>query len=196
MSRFLHLVRHGEAGVLRTLTDRGERQARLVGRRLAALPIAAVHHSPLPRAVRTAQLIGESLPGVPLEASDLVGDYVPPVPDLAQLPEVYARFLADVPASELATGAALAAAAVERFAAPSPVARHEVIVTHNFCVGWFVREALAAPDSRWLDVNVGNAALTTIVYRTDRRPSVLVLNDMGHLPDELRWTGFPPELHV
>jgi probable phosphoglycerate mutase len=27
-------------------------------------------------------------------------------------------------------------------------------------------------------------------------PSVVVFNDMSHLPDELRWTGFPAYLHV
>jgi len=25
---------------------------------------------------------------------------------------------------------------------------------------------------------------------------VLFYNDMRHLPAELRWTGFPPELHI
>ena len=41
-----------------------------------------------------------------------------------------------------------------------------------------------------------NAALTVIRYVPGRPASLLFCNDMGHLPAELRWTGFPPELHV
>lgn len=71
-----------------------------------------------------------------------------------------------------------------------------MIVTHNFSIGWFVRAAFDAPDTRWPDVNLGHCALTSIACRADRRPSVLVRNDMGHLPPDLRWTGFPPDLRV
>nr|WP_242704967.1 hypothetical protein [Streptomyces sp. IBTA2] len=27
-------------------------------------------------------------------------------------------------------------------------------------------------------------------------PTVLLANDMRHLPADLRWTGFPPDLHI
>lgn len=53
-----------------------------------------------------------------------------------------------------------------------------------------------APKWRWLGLNHGNAALTVIRYTPGRPASVLVSNDMRHLPAELRWTGFPPELHI
>ncbi|MFE7590992.1 hypothetical protein ACFU6K_16470 [Kitasatospora sp. NPDC057512] len=26
-------------------------------------------------------------------------------------------------------------------------------------------------------------------------PAVLLLNDQGHLPEELHWTGYPPRFH-
>jgi broad specificity phosphatase PhoE len=45
-------------------------------------------------------------------------------------------------------------------------------------------------------LNHGNAALTVIRYAPDRPASVLSFNDMAHLPAELRWTGFPPELRA
>jgi probable phosphoglycerate mutase len=38
--------------------------------------------------------------------------------------------------------------------------------------------------------------MTVIRYTPDRPPAVLLFNDIGHLPAELRWTGFPAELHV
>jgi len=65
----------------------------------------------------------------------------------------------------------LAAAAIERHAVTADEDRHELIVTHNFLIGWFVRHALAAPDWRWLGLNQGNCALTVILYRPDRPAS-------------------------
>jgi serine/threonine-protein phosphatase PGAM5 len=73
---------------------------------------------------------------------------------------------------------------------------HELIVTHNFLIAWFVRHALDAPPERWVGLNQGNCALTVILYRSGRPPSLMAFNDMGHLPSRLRWTGFPPEQHV
>ena len=46
-------------------------------------------------------------------------------------------------------------------------------------------------------MNQGNAALTVIRYAPGRPASVLVHNDTRHLiQEELRWTGFPPQLRV
>ncbi|WP_211240159.1 histidine phosphatase family protein, partial [Promicromonospora kroppenstedtii] len=86
----------------------------------------------------------------------------------------------------------LAAALVERFARTADVETHEVLVTHAFQVAWLVRHALDAPPARWLGLNSGNAALTVIEYRDGLPPTVVLFNDMGHLPGDLRWTGFPP----
>jgi serine/threonine-protein phosphatase PGAM5 len=195
-NRWLYLARHGEAVDDGDLSAAGRQQARLLGQRLAGVPLTAVHHGPLPRAVQTAALISRCLPGVPVHCSEAVGDYVPPVPDRQALPEVYARFLDGVSPGEYATGAALAAAAVARYTAPATTDTHELIVTHSFLIGWFVRHALDAPDARWLGLNAANCALTVILYRPDRPPVPVVLNDMAHLPRDLRWTGFPVELRV
>jgi serine/threonine-protein phosphatase PGAM5 len=191
--RFLHLARHGDAAEDGDLSAAGREQATLLGRRLARLPIAAVHHGPLPRAARTAALVATHLPGVPVNAAEEVGDYVPPVPDPATLPAPYAAFLDGVPPAGYARGADLAAAAIARHARPHGGA-HELIVTHSFLVAWFVRHALGAPEARWLGLNAANAGLTTILYRTDRPPALVAFNDLSHLPERLRWTGFPPEL--
>ncbi|MFJ8140966.1 histidine phosphatase family protein [Streptomyces sp. NPDC096013] len=76
----LYVVRHGAADAFGALTDVGQRQTHLLAERLSRLPVAAVWHSPLPRAVRSAQLIGERLRDVPVqEAAELV-DHVPHVP--------------------------------------------------------------------------------------------------------------------
>ncbi|MYT21722.1 histidine phosphatase family protein, partial [Streptomyces sp. SID7760] len=71
-TRYLYLVRHGEAASEESgLTDAGRRQAVLLGRRLRDVPLAAIHHGPLPRAEQTARLIGDQLTNVPLHVSEV-----------------------------------------------------------------------------------------------------------------------------
>ncbi|WP_327251816.1 histidine phosphatase family protein [Streptomyces sp. NBC_01244] len=202
-TRYLYLVRHGEAvSEEGGLTEDGRRQAVLLGRRLRDVPLAAVHHGPLPRARQTARLIGEQLENVPLHVSDVAGDYVPHLPARQELPadsaDLFLRFLADVTEEERARGPVLARRALDLFTGPvdGEEDRHELVVTHNFLVAWLVREAMDAPRWRWLGLNHANAALTVIRYAPGRPACVLVSNDMRHLPPELRWTGFPSELHV
>ncbi|MFC9331058.1 histidine phosphatase family protein [Kitasatospora sp. NPDC057015] len=202
-ARYLYLARHGEASSDESeLTDAGRRQAALLGERLRGVPLAAIHHGPLARAEQTARLVGERLRGVPRHRSEAAGDYVPYLPTREELPPVAADawigFLDQFTAEERERGPGLAAAALADFTGPvvGDEPRHELVVTHNFLVGWLVRAALDAPKWRWLGINHANAALTVIRYATDRPPAVLLFNDTGHLPVELRWTGFPPELHV
>ncbi|WP_280723147.1 histidine phosphatase family protein [Kitasatospora sp. MAA4] len=211
VTRYLYLVRHGEAlsdecePTGGGLTENGRRQAVLLGRRLREVPFAAVHHGPLPRATQTARLIGEQLGGVPLRVSELAGDYVPYWPERDELPPEAADFLLtflNSSAEERSWGPELARRAVERFAGPAQAAEgsaaacRELVVTHNFLVAWLVRHATDAPAWRWLGLNHANAALTVIRYAPGRPSSVLCLNDTRHLPADLRWTGFPPELHI
>ncbi|MEU7649431.1 histidine phosphatase family protein [Streptomyces huasconensis] len=197
--RYLYLARHGEATPDEGgLTEGGRRQAALLGERLRGVPLSAVHHGPLPRAEETARLIAGRLDGVPLRRSDAAGDYIPYMPSEDELPtesaESTLQWLADFPEEERTGGPALARAALARFTGPAPgdEPRHELVVTHNFLIGWLVRDALDAPAWRWLGLNHGNAALTVIRYAPGRPASLVLFNDMGHLPAELRWTGFPP----
>ncbi|QMU77468.1 histidine phosphatase family protein [Streptacidiphilus sp. PB12-B1b] len=210
-TRYLYLVRHGEAQAVAApggggngggLTEAGRRQAVLLGRRLRGSAVSVAHHGPLPRAAQTARLIAEQLHDVTLHETDVAGDFVPYVPERDELPHDSAdfllRFLEGFSAEERTRGPVLAARAVERFTGPVAGARerHELVVTHNFLIGWLVRHATDAPQWRWLGFNHGNAALTVIRYAPGRPSSVLVYNDMRHLPDDLRWTGFPPELRM
>ena len=202
-TRYLYLTRHGEALPDESgLTQAGRQQATLLGRRLQNIPFTAVHHGPLPRAAQTARLIHDQLKDVPLRASEVAGDYVPYVPRKDELPpeaaDYYLRFLADTTDDEREQGAVLARQALDLFTGPvdGEADRHELVVTHNFLVAWLVRDAMHAPKWRWLGLNHGNAALTVIRYAPGRAASVLVSNDMRHLPTELRWTGFPAESHI
>lgn len=197
-SRFLYLVRYGEAAGGGGLSDAGEEQARRTGERLKNLRVDRIHHSPLPRAAQTARLIAGWLPGVPVAESAVVGDYIPADLDPAVLPPSHARLVNGYTIAERSEGAALARAAIEQFAGPpgeGPAEDvHELIVTHNFLIGWFIAHALHAPDWRWIGLNQQNCALTVILYRRGLPPALVSFNDAAHLPDQLRWTGFPAQL--
>ena len=200
-ARTLYLVRHAEALPDESeLTDGGRRQAELLGARLRGVPLSVIHHGPLARAARTAELVAERLPGVPTRSSEAAGDYVPYRPARTELPADCAgpllAFLDRIPPDDDAHGRAMADVALDRFTGPPAdgMASHELVVTHNFLIGWLVRAAQYAPEWRWLGINQCHAALTVIRYTSDRPPAVLVFNDMAHLPSELRWTGFPSKL--
>jgi probable phosphoglycerate mutase len=202
-TRYLYLVRHGETSPDESgLTEAGRQQATRLGQRLRDVPFSGVHHGPLPRAEQTARLIGDQLRNVPLHVSDVAGDYVPYLPKKDELPaesaDYYLGILADATDDERENGPALARQALDAYTGPvqGDKDRHELVVTHNFLVAWLVRDAMHAPKWRWLGLNHCNAALTVIRYAPGRPASVLTLNDMRHLPAELRWTGFPPELHI
>lgn len=187
-TRRLHLVRHGAADPFGLLTDTGRRQAELIGARLAGLPIGTVWHSPLPRAARSAQIVAAHLPGAALHRADELVDHVPHVPGTP--PPEWAGFFDGYDAAEAADGAIRAAALTGRFTRPTGADTHEVLVTHSYPIAWLVRHALDAPPARWLGLNPGNASLTVIEYRPGTAPTLVLYNDMGHLPPELRWTGF------
>ncbi|MCP9963307.1 histidine phosphatase family protein [Streptomyces somaliensis] len=202
-ARYLYLTRHGEASPEGdALTDNGRRQAVLLGKRLRGAPLTTIHHGPLARAQQTAQLVCEQLDGVALRCSGPAGDYIPYMPQREELPSESADamlgHLARFPAEEREQGPGLAREALALFTGPvvGDQPRHELVVTHNFLIGWLVRAALDAPKWRWTGINHANAALTVIRYAPGRPPSVLLFNDTGHLPAGLRWTGFPPDLHI
>ncbi|MFI6787214.1 histidine phosphatase family protein [Nonomuraea sp. NPDC050383] len=197
-TRHLYLARHGAADAFGELTGAGRRQAGLLGERLAGLPIDAVWHSPLPRAVASAHELARQLPGVPVAGAAELVDHVPYVPSTAETPPSWTGFFDGYDDAEAASGRRLAAALVARFAkAPDMTTTgtrsdtHDVLVTHAYPIAWLVRHALDAPPSRWLGLNSANTALTVIEYRTGLPPTIVMFNDMSHLPAELRWTGFP-----
>lgn len=202
-TRFLYLARHGEATSDQSgLTTGGRRQAELLGERLSARPITKIHHSPLARAAETAAIIAGQLDRATIAQSAIAGDYVPYWPTREELPPDSAdrmlNFLAQFPDEDRELGSSLAQRALDSFTGPvrGTRERHELVVTHNFLIGWLLGAAMDSPPWRWLSVNHGNAALTVIRYSPGRPSSVLVYNDTRHLPDDLRWTGLPAELKV
>ncbi|MDQ0957466.1 serine/threonine-protein phosphatase PGAM5 [Streptomyces sp. B4I13] len=189
-TRRLFMVRHGAADAFGRLTEVGRRQTELLAERLARLPIDTVWHSPLPRAVRSAQILGERLHGVPVREAAELTDCIPHVPKSP--PVAWAGVFDGYDPAEAAKGERLADALTDRFARPAETETHEVLVTHAYQVAWLLRHALGAPRERWLGMSCGNTAVTAIEYYTGAAPSLVVYNDMSHLPADLRWTGFGP----
>ena len=112
-----------------------------------------------------------------------------PLPSPAQdhqVPERYADFLGAIPDEERDEGAVRLQAAVEHVGNPDAEDRYELVVTHNFVIGWFVRHALDAPIWRWIGLNQFNCGLTIVQWRTDQAPTLASFNDIGHLPPQLR----------
>jgi probable phosphoglycerate mutase len=200
-TRLLYLARHAEpdehgAG----LTSIGSLQAEHLGRRLAPLSVGRITHGPLPRAAETARVVGEQFVQNPsLMEHDAAGDYVPCLPTREEIPDAWAdtvmSFLQDVSEAEASRGAALGAQAIDLLAGHAVDGRApvDVVITHAFTIGWLVRHALDAPAWRWFPPSQCHAGLTVIRYEVDAPPSVVVANDMAHLPLDLRWTGFPEQ---
>lgn len=197
MSRYLYLVRHGEQvdaeyGVDDgPLSARGQRQAQLVAERLSGVPFTHVHTSPLQRAVETADAMSERFPALSPEPSALLMDCVPhgPSPDM---PSAFEPFFGGVSEEEIQAGEAQMADATAEWLSVRKDETHELLITHNFVIAWFVREVFGSPPWRWMGINQANCGLTIIRVRT-AKPAVLVThNDLGHLPAELR-TGLPED---
>lgn len=195
MSRYLYLVRHGEQvdaefGLPEgPLSDRGKEQASLVADRLRSVSFDVAYTSPLQRAIDTASVITERLGIGPATPSALLMDCIPsgPTPDM---PASFESFYGGVTEEEIAAGEAQMTDALAEWFAPSREDRHELLITHNFVIAFFVREVFGASAWRWIGINQANCGLTIIRVRSAKAPVLLTHNDLGHIPPALR-TGLP-----
>jgi len=191
----VYLVRHGEQQNAEhglpdgPLSGRGQRQATAIAERLSGVPFASVHTSPLQRAVETARTMTARMPSIEPVPTALLMDCIPsgPSPDM---PHAFESFFGGVTEAEIAAGEAQMADATAEWLSPSRDDRHDLLITHNFVIAWFVREVFDAPAWRWMGVNQANCGLTIIRVRSAKPPVLVAHNDLGHLPVELR-TGLP-----
>jgi serine/threonine-protein phosphatase PGAM5 len=192
----LYLVRHGEHARKSAdgdaselgLSELGQEQAKLLGRRLADVSFDVIRHSPLRRAAETAAILARYLPEVPVASSDLLTDLTPvSLPGREEdVPAAYRRFTDSVPEDERDPGGARLDAAAANLAVTADADRCELLVTHNFVIGWFVRRILDAPWWRWMKLNSFNCGLTIIKVAATEPPTLVTFNDIGHLPASMR----------
>lgn len=197
MSHFLYLVRHGEQQDAEyglpdgPLSERGKRQARLIAERLGGVPFTGAWHSPLTRASETARIMTERMPALESTPSSLLMDCIPSGPT-ADMPPGFQHFFGSVTPEQIEAGEAQMTDAVAEWLAPAREDRHDLLITHNFVIAWFVRETFGAAAWRWMGINQANCGLSIIRVRSAKPPVLLTHNDLGHLPVELR-TGLPVE---
>ena len=195
MSHFLYLVRHGEQQDADQgmpdgpLSSRGRRQAKAIARRLTNVPFDAAWHSPLQRAEETARIMTSNAPNLNATATALLMDCIPSGPT-ADMPRAFESFFGAITPAEIDAGQAQMADAVAEWLTPAREERHELLITHNFVIAWFVREVFGAPAWRWMGLNQANCGLTIIRVRSAKPPVLITHNDLGHLPAALR-TGLP-----
>jgi serine/threonine-protein phosphatase PGAM5 len=129
------------------------------------------------------------MPSLSPQPSALLFDCVP-TGMTSETPAVFEPFFGSVTEAEVEAGSAQMSDAVSEFLVRKRGEVHELLITHNFVIGWFVREVLQAPDWRWMTLNQAHCGLTVIAQRQGRPWALLSHNDMAHLPVELR-TGLP-----
>lgn len=96
-------------------------------------------------------------------------------------PGQWLAWLDDVPDAERDEDATALRAAVDHFGVIGDSDRHELLITHNFVIGWFVRHVFDAPAWRWIGLNQANCAITIVRWNSDRPPTLVSFNDTGHL---------------
>jgi broad specificity phosphatase PhoE len=204
----LLLIRHGESvanaeGRLQghldvLLSERGRRQAELLGEKLAALGVEALYASPLRRAAETAEIIGGRL-GLPVvERAPLMERDVGVLQGMTR-DEITAKFPQYLPARN-----AVLEVEVEGFEQDQAFASRVkqtladiieahrgqtvAVVTHGGIIFSFCRQALQMPTVRPGPFMVDNASLTTFqVADEDGLPPgrarylLHTLNDVCHL---------------
>lgn len=197
-TRHLYLARHAEADPDHGgLSATGERQAHALGRRLAALAPHTLHRGPSARARATAHTVSQHLPGIQVQVRAEAGDLIPHAPTREEPPSEHTdRILDFVQGVDGVDEPDLTRAALERFTDPclQGPERREAVITHAFTAGFQLAHALGAPAWRWVSLAPAHASLTVIRYPHDAPASPTVYNDLAHLPEELRWSGFPHHL--
>jgi serine/threonine-protein phosphatase PGAM5 len=192
--RTLYLIRHGfydfrdstDDRVGRHLDSLGHAQARLVGARLAALPVkmSSLVSSELTRARETADDMAGPLGLTPARDS-LLNECTP----WANRPDIRYE-TPDEPDSAVAR----LERAWARYVRPAGAAdEHDVLVCHGNVIRWFVCRALGADTRQWGSMDIGNGSITAILVRPDGATRLAIFSDVGHLPLETQtWAGRGP----
>jgi serine/threonine-protein phosphatase PGAM5 len=190
---YIYLIRHGTydrdtvntddriGGALNAL---GHEQARLVGTRLASLPVKfrALVTSDFTRARETADEIGTILHMSPVLDS-LIHECTP----AADNPD----YMKNHSAGEIALCESNLAAAWAKYMVPTPDAdTNDLLVCHGNFIRWMVTHAVGGDTTRWPHMEIANGSLTILAVRPDGQTRLVIFSDASHIPLEKQtWTG-------
>ncbi len=196
----LLLIRHGEIEANRTkvwhgstdaaLTDAGEAQARAVAGRLAATAAEprALYTSPLLRARRTAELIGERLALVPVIDPALpeyaIGEWEgESYRDLALERGFFARIETDLdfapPGGESPRRVVERTVSALRRISRGHPGQGVVVVGHGAALAFALAQLIDGDPQRWQQYHMENCAVTELVVEPD--PQLVAFNQIEHL---------------
>jgi serine/threonine-protein phosphatase PGAM5 len=189
---YIYLIRHGVYDRVDSLDDRtanglnglGREQARLLGTRLAALPvqIKSLVTSNYTRARDTGEEISRIL-GMPTVEDSLLHECLPRA--------ARADLMKGKSPGELGDCESNLEKAWKKYMTASPDSdRVDVLVCHGNVIRWFVSRSIDAPTDRWGFMDIGNGSLTIIAVRPDGTSRLVMFSDVGHLPLEKQtWAG-------
>jgi len=208
---FLYIVRHGEsrgnvAGMLQgaridePLSPRGVRQAEALAERLKPVPIDRIFTSPLVRARQTAGIVGEGHGAETTVDPDLVefdwGIWCGRPLD-AEMEREVAAIRARWRSGELDVGPeggespAAASLRASRFlgrlgASGAAGAKHALVVAHGRFNRILMATLLRRPLSRMDEIRQRNGSLSSFEWNGDGSAVPVLLDDVGHIPSDLR----------
>lgn len=188
--RILYLVRHGQYQLRQRdqgeLTPTGERQAEFTAQALKDLPFAAIYTSTVRRAVQTAEVIGQAMPGVDIFQTDLLRECLPSIPQ-----RLVALLTLRTPAAtpqEMTSCVEQFDRAFAHFFVPPPDGRstYELLVCHGNIIRYFVTAALKVDSDLWTNLLIHHCGITRIMIDHLGDMYLISHNDIGHLPLEQR----------
>ena len=196
--RHVFLLRHsqynmeGKGDTQRTLTEKGEEQAKLLGKRLASIHAASdgaykdfsletLKSSMLTRAIQTADIIAPLLPSASYSVRDATLNEGRPC--LPEPPPKHAPHYTRKNDGERIESA-------YRLVCSRPTIDQkedscEIIVCHANVIRYVVCRALQLPPEAWLRFSLPHASMTHLVIRPGGEVTLRSLGDVGHLPAEM-----------
>jgi serine/threonine-protein phosphatase PGAM5 len=189
-TRTIYLTRHAQHDLENDhkdklgggLTPIGVEQAKLTAQRFRSLPISAICCSTLRRAAKTAEIIAQEFPDIPLQRSQGLRECCPCIPPIP----AYIEYFAQVPAEEIAQGKKQAEKAFDRyFRRARGNDKHEILVTHGNLIRYLVCRVLEIQPEAWGKMDMCNCGISEILIKPDGRMVLVSHNDVGHLPTHL-----------
>ena len=190
---YVYLIRHGvydrdtavaDDRIGSALNALGHEQAKLLGARLAQLPVRfhSLVSSDFTRARQTADDIGAMIGLTPVRDS-LIHECTP----TADRDD----YMNNHPGGDVARCEANLQAAWARYFTPTPDAdQHDVLVCHGNVIRWLVARTLGMDPKTWTRMDIANASLTVINIRADGSTHLAMFDDVGHIPVEKQtWAG-------